>query len=286
MKSKKNNVAVVYCGGLAVSQDRKDNLEHIYNIPTVLIDGEETLLVNVDIEPYQFYDNLRAGKMYRTSLPRLDMLEKLFKKLLKEYQEIVYITLSSQLSGTFQSGVLMAQEIDARRIKVFDSLAAVEAGEIYIDTAHKMSVEGASAEKIVDHLATLRDKYRVYFRVEDIDFLVKGGRIGKAVGSVANFLKIQPILTINSEGLIDSYAKVRNSKKMMKKIFSVIDEFDITDNTEFTVIHSYKDLTVVNEAIAILEKTYPNIKINLSYLSPIIGAHIGYDILGICVTNF
>jgi len=282
------NVAIVYCGGISIAKDKQETMEHAYNIPTVLIDGEEVLLVNVDIEPAAFYQTLREGKRYTTSLPRLDMLEDLFNKLLKEYNEVVYITMSSELSGTYQSGVLMAQEIDARRIKVFDSLSAVEGGELFVATAHKMSVEGSSAEKILDHLETIRSNYRVYFRVQDIDYLVKGGRIGKAVGSVANFLNIQPILTVNSDGMIDTYAKVRNSKKLMKKIFAAIDDFEIGDNTEFTIIHSYEEtnMETVNKAKEVLAEKYPGVKINISFLSPIIGTHIGFDILGICVTNF
>jgi DegV family protein with EDD domain len=280
------NVAIVYCGGLSVAQDKIEAYEHIYNIPTVLIDGEEVLLVNVDIKADEFYEQLKQGKMFRTSLPRLDMLEKLFRKLLKEYKEVVYITMSSALSGTHQSGVLMAQEIDPRRIKVFDSLSAVEGGELFIATAHQMSIEGYSAEKIMDHLETIRGNYKIYFKVEDIDYLVKGGRIGKAVGSVANFLKIQPILTISEDGFIDSYAKVRNTKKMMKKMFAVIDDFNITDKTEFTIIHSYEDLDYIEGVRADLATSYPSIKINVSPLSPIIGTHVGRNVLGISVINY
>jgi len=279
------NVAIIYCGGISISEETKA-LEGVYNISTVLIDGEEVKLINEDITSEEFYNELRQGKRFKTSLPKLDMLEELFERLLKEYNEIIYITLSSELSGTFQSGVLLANEVSETRIKVFDSLTAIEGGELFVHSAQKLSQEGKNADEILKELETKRDKSIIYFKVDDIDYLVKGGRIGKAAGSVANFLSIKPVLTLNPNGFIDTFAKVRNSKKLEKKLIEVFDNFNINENSVFTIVHSYEDLTVANKFKEKLEERFPQATYRINYLSPIIGTHVGCNVIGICATNY
>lgn len=231
----------------------------------------------------QLYEQLRRGKVITTSMVNKSVSYEAAKKLLEEGRDILYIGLSSKLSGTYYAvesvlGTLKG-EFPERKIYAVDSLNAALGEGLLIYGAVKMQKQNRQIEDIYEWCCRCRWKVNTVFTVDDLQHLRRSGRASSAIAVVGTVLKIKPILRMNNGGILKQEAKVRGRKKALDEIVKrVLDGME----HEQMVFVSHGDC--VGDARYVAECLYRSGKVTkviLNTLDPVIGIHTGPDSIGI-----
>ncbi|WZL82043.1 DegV family protein [Vallitaleaceae bacterium 9-2] len=238
-----------------------------------------------DIHPKEFYAQLDTlDTIPSTAQPSTGQLLDLYEKMyLAGYSDIIYISISSHLSGTYQGVCVSKTYVDNLSIHPFDSKSASFLTGFMAIEAHKMANDGASVQEILAHLETLRNHDHIYFMVDDLSYLVKNGRLSNASAFIASMLKIKPLLEVNAEGKIVAWEKIRTTKKAMDRVVdSFLNDTDNGKNARFMFLFN----TDAPEKVAYVKsrlKTHgiDTDKLIDSPISPAIGCHVGKGIIGI-----
>lgn len=262
------------------TSDIPESIRKQYNIEMVPLKvhfGDETFFDAVTIQPDQFYDKLTSSAtMPTTSQPSpADFLD-IYNQLLKEPNaEIISIHLSSAMSGTYQSAVLAKSMLDkGDQVSVVDSRSASYGIGLLVVEAAKVAKEGKSREQILERLEQVRSDMRIYFLVGTLDYLQKGGRIGKAAALFGSLLNIKPILTIDNEGEVSSLDKVRGHKKAMARIVELLKADFGQQELRMTVAHA-KSPEAAQEFEQLLRENLTISEMTYSDVGPVIGTHAG-----------
>ena len=180
----------------------------IYVVPMpVLIDGEQ-FFEDISLSQNQFYDKLKSDAQVSTSQPSAFDVGELWNKLLKDYDKIIHIPMSSGLSETCRTLSHLAESEYAGKVYVIDNQRISITMRQSIDDALNMLKDGKTAEEIRDWLTETKMQSSIYIMVDTLKYLKKGGRLTPAVAAIGTLLKIKPVLQIQGEKL-DQYAKVR-----------------------------------------------------------------------------
>lgn len=187
--------------------------------PIVIIDNEE-LLNGIDITPEEFFERQRTAKVLpQTSQPTPSQFLEAFTQALKTDDRILYIGISAALSGTFNSAQQAAQEIPADKIVLHDSRAISAAGGFQVIAAARALTKGKSLEEALAAAKRAQQQTELFFSVDDLTYLIKGGRIGRVAGAIGSFLNIRPIIQLDKElGTFAPSTRVRSFKSAMRKI--------------------------------------------------------------------
>ncbi|MFO7887879.1 MAG: DegV family protein [Eubacteriales bacterium] len=262
----------------------KEEIEK-YNVqilPLKIVYKDREYTDRVDITPQEVYDNMKT-EVPTTSLPSMEEIESLFLKLKKEgYTHIIAITISSGLSGTNNSIRLVSEKHPELTYEIFDSKAlSLGAGAIVMECG-KMIQEGKNFEYIVKQLPVIRDKIKIFYVLDTLKYLIKGGRIGKVSGSIGQLLNLKPIISIDNEGIYYTYTKVRGRKKSINKLHEIMKETLEGKGGKAWVLHG----GAKEEAMELYEKvkTLPDVIMEgLSDISPVAGVHTGPGLIGITI---
>ena len=257
-----------------------------YNItvtPLSLIWGNETFYDGVDILPDEFYKRLATSKtMPTTSQVSIATHKGAFEKLLDEGYNVLGIFMSAKLSGTVQSAV-QARELlpkAADKIAVVDSKTTAMAMGFHVLTVARAAQEGANLVECLKLEEECKLRTGVYFVVDNLEFLYRGGRIGGAQALMGLALKIKPVLEIR-DGRIDSVEKVRTKRKALERMIALVShQVDGRTPVRLGAIHANAEA----EARAMLETV--TTKLNpvetiLTSVSPVIGTHAGPGTVGL-----
>lgn len=246
-------------------------------VPLKVHFGSETYYDAITIQPDQFYEKLAASSsLPTTSQPSpADFLD-LYKRLTDEPDtEIISIHLSAALSGTYQSAVLAKSLLDAEKpIAIIDSKSASYGIGLLAVEAAKAAQAGKSTDDILDLLARIRKEMRIYFLVGTLEYLQKGGRIGKAAALFGSLLNIKPILTLDDDGEVSSVDKVRGHKKAVARIVELL-KADFGDRPlNMTVAHASSP-DVAAEFSEVLKANFNIAEMTFTDVGPVIGTHAG-----------
>ena len=189
--------------------------------------GEETYRDAIDMTTDDFYARLKTSSiMPTTSQPSPAEFNDVYERLLAEDSTgpIISIHIASVLSGTYQSATIARSMIEAEdaNITVIDSKSASSGHGMLVVLAAKMAQDGASVEEILAAIEERRQYAEVFFLVDTLEYLQKGGRIGKAAALIGSLLNIKPILSLDEAGAVYSADKARGSKKAMSKIVELL----------------------------------------------------------------
>jgi DegV family protein with EDD domain len=256
---------------------------HLTVTPQVLIWGDETFQDGVDILPSEFYKRLETAKvMPTTSQVAIVTMKAAFEKLLEAGFDVLGIFLSADLSGTMQSAIQAREMLPkaANKIAFVDSRTTAMAMGFQVLGAAKAAEGGAKladcqklAEESVKHTG-------VFFVVDTLEFLRRGGRIGGAQALLGSALNIKPVLTLEN-GRIETADKVRTKSKAMDRMIElVVEGVAGRSPVRLATLHANAEAdakTVLEKAAA---KLNPTEKV-LSTLSPVIGAHTGPGTIGL-----
>lgn len=251
------------------------------------LDGEEYVDDFGKTLTYEyFYERIRAGSMPTTSQINVYRFEELFKKYVKEGKSIIYLAMSSAISGCYSSAVIAKQSVEEdfkeADITVIDTKSASIGEGIVVYKAYEMLKNGATKEEIVNWVEENKLKVQHWFSVEDLIHLKKGGRLSATKANIGTLLQMKPILSIDKEGNLKNINNVRGRKKAIKSLFNRFEENMILDESTIIGI-SHGDC--IEDALylkdIILEK-YKVKKVIINHVGPVIGSHTGPGILSVC----
>jgi DegV family protein with EDD domain len=255
-------------------------------VPLKVVFGSESYLDNIELQPHEFYQKLTSSQaLPTTSQPSPADFFDVFKKLVDEGRPVVSIHLSSALSGTYQSAMIAKSMLDGEGdITVIDSKSASYGYGLIVVAAAEMAAQGASPEEIAAEASRLRRELRLYFVVDTLEFLQKGGRIGKAAAVVGSLLNIKPILTIDDEGGISPVDKVRGQKRAMARIVELLEADLGRRPVDLRIAHTPGHDANAKEMSALLRERF-NIKTYTeTAIGPVVGTHAGPGTVGVFVT--
>ncbi len=251
--------------------------------------GDDVYEDFLDITAEDFYNKIKADSKLvpSSSMPSvgeyLDLLEQLEKD---GYEEVLVITISSELSGTY--GVIAAQTNlyeGPLTIKVLDSRnAAISEGYLTLE-ALRLFKEGKSLDETYSFLEILRINRKQYFMVDNLRLFVANGRLSGAAGFMGSMFKIKPILEVNDEGKIVSFEKVRTMKKSLSRMVELVLN-DLKDLDDFIITYDTSDNQEGLDLVkAKIEEAYPGYKYLEAPITPVIGCHTGEGTVGIAYFN-
>lgn len=205
-----SKVAIVTDSNSGITPDQAKELG-VYVVPMPVIIDEVTYFEDVDLSKNEFYQRISEELDVSTSQPGPDSVLSLWDELLKEYDEIVHIPMSSGLSGSCSTAYSMSLDYEGRVLVVDNQRISVTQRQSVLD-ALALAEEGRSAREIHDIL--IEDKFNstIYIMLDTLYYLRKGGRITPAAAALGTLLRLKPVLTIQGEKL-DAYAKARTSKQ-------------------------------------------------------------------------
>lgn len=255
----------------------------ISTIPLFVVWGEQSLKDGVDITPQEFYQRLATAKtMPTTSQPSAQDMKEAFERLLNQGYDVLGIFISSKLSGTVQSAeqALAMMPQAASRVAIVDSLSTAMAMGFQVVQAARAAQQGAGLSECKQAAEEARQNSGVYFVVDTLEFLHRGGRIGGAQAFLGTALNIKPLLELR-EGRIEAVERIRTKSKAVERMIELAAEHVAgRAPVRLAAIHANAEA----EAQALLEaataKMNP-VETFFASVSPVIGVHTGPGVVGL-----
>jgi DegV family protein with EDD domain len=249
-------------------------------VPLTLNFENRSLLDGVDIRPSEFYRKLPNATTHpTTSQPSPGRFAETYAQLLSDHSDVVSIHISEKLSGTYASAVQGADMTDPKRVHVVDSqLVSMSLGLLTL-AASEMVAQGESAESVTQRVTAMREHVQTYFSVATLEFLRRGGRIGRASALLGSVLQVKPVLCIR-DGLVTPLERVRTFDRALSRVVELAREVDRGDG--LCVCVGNADAEADAERVARgLEDIAETLLIHP--LGPVVGAHAGPGVVGVGV---
>ncbi len=204
------NVAIVTDSNSGITQAAAKELG-VYILPMPFMINEETFFEDIDLSQEEFYEKLSSGANIGTSQPSPESVMKLWDGLLRDYDEIVHIPMSSGLSGSCQSALILAEDYQGRVQVVNNQRISVTQRQSCLD-AKLLAAKGRNAKEIKEFLEADKFNSSIYIMLDTLYYLKKGGRITPAAAAIGTMLRLKPVLQIQGEKL-DAFAKARTTNQ-------------------------------------------------------------------------
>ena len=267
--------------------DRNLEMEQQYDfevIPLSITLDDKTYLDGEEITVDAVYEAMRSGKVPKTSQISCGSLTKVLDKGIQENEDMIYMSFSSKMSGTYQFAHQIIEDYKEkypeRKIKLIDSRGGAGGGALIALQALKMIEAGRPFEEIVHQMEWNIDHVFYRFTLRDLNWLVKGGRVNKTTGYVGTALNIKPYLIIN-DGFIQLSKLVRGEKKIYKKLIEEVKN-GVGDFTDQTIGISHGDDEETAKKIEdMIKESLPNCKTQVFRIGAVLGSHIGVGGIGV-----
>ncbi|ACM13134.1 MULTISPECIES: DegV family protein [Bacillus] len=258
-------------------------------IPLRVYDEAETeYLDGVTLESVTLLQKMREGAVYRTSLPSLETFQEKFVSYAKEGNPCIYLAFSSELSGTYQSSVLIKEEVKETYanldLEIIDTKCASLGQGLVVLEAAKMAKDGASKEDILKRVDFLMNHMEHIFTVADLQYLVRGGRLSKVAGFIGGLLNIKPILNVE-EGKLVPLEKVRGKKKVLGRIVDIMEERGKELKGQTIGITHGDDLETAEALKALITERFGCEVFIVNTIGAAIGAHTGPGVITLFFLN-
>ena len=281
-------VAILTDSNSGITQEEAKKLG-IYVFPTPVYIDDEVFYEGVDLTTEQFFARQAEGAEIKTSMPVVgDVIDK-WESLLEEYDEVVYIPLSSGLSSSCDTAIMLAEDYDGK-VQVVNNQRISVTLKLSVFDAKTLADAGKSATEINEILEAMKFESTIYIMVDTLEYLKKGGRITPAAAAIGSLLKIKPVLQIRGEKL-DSFAKARTIKQakqiMMDAIAQDMKEVLHDPTGEDTIIamahtQNEEEIAKFKEEV---EERFPGHDIIVDPLSLVVSSHIGPGALAVTCTK-
>jgi len=270
-----NKIAIVTDSTASLTEEilKEYNIHSSY---LMIIFGNDSYQEFKEITPTKFLELSSSQKeLPTTSQPAIGLTVELYEKLFADgYEEIIHITISSEISGSYASAVSASEMVDADKIHIFDSRILVfPQGALAIE-ASKMVSAGKNTAEIISTLEEMRKHTNLTAAIKNLENLKKGGRLSNAEAVIGGLLQIKPIVHLTEEGLIVAAGKVRTFKKAIEFLIDTAKNANLDENYEICVLNmeNPEEAAILKAAI---EELYPKIKIHELPLSLVVAAHVG-----------
>ena len=251
-------------------------------IPLSVRFGARDYRENVDLSKNQFYDLLlQSEELPKTSQASPQILLDLFEDAVNAGDDAIYITLSSALSGTYQSAQMAKNLTGSDRCHVVDSRNATGGQRLILETAAKLRDEGKTAGQILEALESLRSRIVLFACIDTLEYLYKGGRISHTTYKLGTLANIKPIITVESDGGIGIPAKAMGMRKGMDYLCKQAAARPADPNFPFYVMYTNQISVARALAEKLLEQGIAVPENRIIQVGAAIGSHIGPDACGI-----
>lgn len=259
---------------------------HIYEMALSINYKDRSYRDRVDITPEEVYENLQI-EIPHTSLPTIGEIHETIEKIIADgYDQIIIPVISSGLSGTFKAIEMVCEDFKNIKTKVIDTKnIAIGSGFLSIYAAQLVE-KNFNFEEIVKKVESKIEDSNIYYSLQTLHYLIKGGRLGRVEGMIGSILQIKPIISCVKDGIYYTVEKVRGRKQSINKLIEIIqDEVKDKKNYYLAVCHGYAQ----EEADKIKERMQPYIDNATLFMegqiSPALGVHTGPGLVGVGFLN-
>lgn len=283
-----SKVAIVSDSNSGITQLQAEELG-ITILPMPFFVGDKTLYEDIDLTQKEFYQMLSENAKISTSMPLVGNVTDTWDALLKEYDEIVHIPMSSGLSGSCETALMLAQDYEGKVQVVNNQRISVTQRQSVLD-AMALAEQGRSAVEIKEILE--RDKFEssIYIMVDTLYYLKKGGRITPAAAALGTLLKLKPVLQIQGEKL-DAFAKARTVKQAKNLMIEAMkhdfaERFHDPEGKSMHLEMAYTyDLDAAEAFRQEVQEAFPGLEIHMDLLSLSVSCHIGPGALAVACSK-
>ena len=246
---------------------------------TFSFDGEDKEYIGTDISNHDFYDRMRQGAHARTAAINADTFARAFTPILEEGKDILYVAFSSGLSTTVNSAHMAAAELKEsypdRKIIIVDTLAASAGGGLMVYMAVAKKNEGATIEENAAYMESLVPQHCIWFTVDDLEYLKRGGRVSPLVAFAGGVLGIKPILQMDEEGHLVKVSTARGRKKAIEALAEKYAELSYEEkNTPIFISHAEAENDAKQLADILKQRHGAEVTL-ITEIGPVIGSHAG-----------
>ena len=285
-----SKVAILTDSNSGITQAEAER-EGLYVIPMPFYINDQMLFEEIDLSQEDFYGRLTEGAEIKTSMPTVGSVTDQWRKLLKDYDEIVYIPMSSGLSSSCETAYMLAQdeEFDGKVFVVDNQRISVTQRQSAYD-AKMLADQGRSGAQIRDILMDEKFQSSIYIMVDTLTYLKRGGRITPAAAALGTLLRLKPVLQIQGEKL-DAFAKARTVKQAktimidaIKKDFAERFHDASGSNMYLEIAYTY-DLEAAEQFKREVQEHFPDHEIVMNPLSLSVSCHIGPGALALATSH-
>lgn len=250
-------------------------------IPVLLRFGEETYRDGIDITTDEFYEKLVNSKVKpSTSVPSMDIFARTYAKLAEETDEILVIMLSSKLSGIYNAALQSAELVEGEsRIEIIDSGCAVMAQGFVVIRAAQAALAGASLDEILEIVRRDLPRAEIRAAFDTLEYLKRGGRIGRAAALMGSMLKVNPVITLK-DGVVEPAGRARSRAKAIDILYDFAAGYSHIEEMAVEGAACPED---VDNLVERLGAIFPKERIYRSRTTPVIGAHTGPGLILVAV---
>ncbi|MBM7604112.1 DegV family protein with EDD domain [Metabacillus crassostreae] len=254
---------------------------------SVDLDGKQ-LTDQQEASPKKIYDAMRNGAIVKTSQVSPLLFKEVFTDLAKKGTPSIYVAFSSELSGTYQTAMMIRNEVLEEfpnfELAIIDSKCASLGYGLAVMYAVGLAEDNQSFTQIEAAVKNYCPKIEHIFTVDNLEYLARGGRISKASAFVGGLLNIKPLLHVE-EGKLIPLEKIRGRKKVLKRIIEVMKERGVNLQNQTIAISHGDDIEVANEMKAIILEEFSPKEVYINFVGAVIGAHSGPGTLAIFFLN-
>jgi DegV family protein with EDD domain len=251
-------------------------------VPLYVHFGTEAFKEGVELSNEEFYQRLKeAPELPTTSQPSPGEFKTVFEPLVDAGHEVVALTISSKISGTWNSAMGAKDMLPEAPISVVDTFSTSVGLHLMVDAAVQAAAAGATRQEIVDQIEEIKQKMQIFFVVDTLEYLAKGGRIGNGKAFLGTLLKVKPILVLQ-EGAIEPLEQVRSKRKATARMLELVEEY--VGNNGGASRLAVTNALVPDEAELLSQELIGRLGCAtplMGALGPVIGTHTGPGCLGI-----
>lgn len=276
-----SKIGVAVCGNSGLDYLVHDKEIRIFR--SHLLIGDEEYEDFVEITSDDFYDRITKNPDLdvHTAQTSTGLIHEMYEEMVKAgYDELVIITISKHLSGTYQNAVLAAKMLEDVPVHIFDSLSVSYVEALMAMTAKQMADKGSSVTDILKKLEFIRDHNHIYVTVDTLKYLVKNGRLSNAQGFLGSLLKLKPLLHVSKEGKVVTMDKIRTTAKAREVMVNNVREEIQGKKVELFLIYTNNmgDMIDFQEELTQIEGIDD---VKLIPLTPVVGCHTGPGTMGL-----
>ena len=281
-----SKVAIMTDSNSGITQKEAKKLG-VYVLPMPFLMGDETYYEDINLTQDGFYEKMESGCNISTSQPSPEAVLNMFDELLKEYDEVVHLPMSSGLSGSCQTAHMLSMDYDGKVQVVNNQRISVTLRQSVLE-AKALAESGKTAAEIKEILEEDKFNSSIYIMVDTLEYLKKGGRITPAVAALGTILKLKPVLTIQGEKL-DSFAKARTTSQGKSMMLNAIKNdintrFGGAENVRLQIAYAHNEDAALQWKEEV-QAEFPNHEIVMIPLSLSVACHIGPGALALACTK-
>jgi DegV family protein with EDD domain len=239
------------------------------------------------ISTHEIYTRMLAGELTKTSQVNIEDYETSFRKILSEGKDVLHVTLSSGISGTYNSAKLAAsdlqEEFPDRKIYIVDSLCASSGYGMLVDDLCDLRDAGKSIDEVREYAEKEKKHIQHWFFVPSLKFLILGGRVSKAAGMIGSVLNIVPLMDVAPDGTLKVIEKIRGKKKVIERDVEMMEKYAEhgTDYDGKCFITEAENMEDAEKLLNLIEQRFPKLqgKVRICHLGPTIACHTGPGVI-------